>query len=122
MICTLLSIFIWLGIKLFTMEMPQDTNTSNPIREPLTFKTKDINIYVKDVWRKDYSNVFKKDVYYIETDGNNCHDRLYINKETYEYLKNNLKEPGLVNFSCKVMNGYMNYPPLNARGVRSGGF
>lgn len=76
-------------------------------REPFRYESKNIEVFVKDVWKETNSNVFKEDKFFIETNGDNGHSRIYITEELYLKLKENLKEPGLVNFSCEVMNGYL---------------
>lgn len=76
-------------------------------REPFRHETKNIEIFVEDVVRVRNSNVFKKDKYYVQTNGENSYNKLYITEEIYNYLANNLKEPSIVNFECKVMNGYL---------------
>ena len=112
----LISLFILMSFIFYTFvtfdyeSIPQ---TEIVEREPFRHETKNIELFVKDVVRVRNSNVFKEDKYYVETNGVNSYNKLYISKEIYDYLVDNLKEPSIVNFECKVMNGYMDGTTYN---------
>lgn len=112
-ICKFLLIILGILISIITYKFIEfNKDYTPPIyeeieREPFRYEIKDLEIFVEDVVRVRNSNVFKEDKYYVQTNGENSYNKLYITEEIYNYLANNLKEPSIVNFECKVMNGYL---------------
>ena len=90
-------------ISIFDFSSVEETNVQ---RREFVREIKEVNLYVEDVFIERNSNIFKKDKFFVKTNGKNSYNRMYISKDVYDKLILLLKEPGIVNFKCEVMDGY----------------